>query len=85
LPQVAIGQSAAPEFQRIAVDHVGHGGRQIAAAEPQCLGAGPDQHPVGTLFAYRALKRGAQIGLVEAPGIGDAAPAQRHRNVARDR
>ena len=38
----------------------------------------------GRMLANRAVKRGAKLGLVETPRIGDAAAAQRHRHVAGD-
>ncbi len=76
LAQIAVGQEAAPEFQRIAVDHVDDGARQVRAIEPQCLGAGPQQGAIGTVIAQHAVDGGAQDGLIEAPRIGDTAGGQ---------
>ena len=74
LAQIAVGQEAAPELQRIAVDHIHHRGRQIAAPEPQCFCASPDQRAIGTVLAHRAVQRGAKLGLVETPRIGEPPP-----------
>ncbi len=59
LTQIAVGQEPAPELQRIAVDHIDDGARQIAAPEPQSLCAGPHQRTIEVSLADRAIQRGA--------------------------
>ena len=84
LAKVAVGHEAAPELQRIAVDHVDHRARQVGAVEPERLGSGPDQGAIGAMVAHRTVHGGAERGLVEAPRVGDAMGGQRQRNMVDD-
>ena len=82
LTQIAVGQEAAPELQRIAVDPSttarGRSPRPNHRASRRPTPAHDRSAP-----ADRAIQRGAQRGLVEAPRIGEAAATQRHRHVPR--
>ena len=84
LAKVAVGHEAAPELQRIAVDHVDDRPRQIGVVEPERLGAGPDQGAIGAIVAHRAVNGRAERGLVETPRVGDAVGGQRQRHVLDD-